>query len=206
MFRALCKLTMKSLATERYAPIQLINCWRIWLMLLLSERDLKSHAMRSKLLSLHLVLTVLNSHMPLFVSPSAIIHSTSSNEATTFVQAVNQYLCLSLSRNAVSAVPQVFEISVEIFWRVLSGMRTKLKVRSSSILASLESLTAMSLPERDRGASARDLHPYLRDENGDPQAKGHHSGNVLSPLPGTSSIGRDIPQLRLRQQCRRQYL
>ncbi|KAK7061698.1 protein transport protein sec71 [Favolaschia claudopus] len=108
VFRALCKLTMKPLNTE-------------------SERDLKSHAMRSKLLSLHLVLTILNSHLPLFVDPSAIIYSNSSHEATTFVQAINQYLCLSLSRNAVSPVPQVFEISVEIFWRVLSGMRTKLK-------------------------------------------------------------------------------
>ncbi|KAF8231895.1 hypothetical protein L208DRAFT_1361758 [Tricholoma matsutake] len=108
VFRALCKLTMKPLNNE-------------------SERDLKSHAMRSKLLSLHLVLTVLNSHMPLFVDPAAIIYSSSSNEATSFVQAINQYLCLTLSRNAVSPVPQVFEISVEIFWRVLSGMRTKLK-------------------------------------------------------------------------------
>ncbi|OCH90953.1 hypothetical protein OBBRIDRAFT_887302 [Obba rivulosa] len=108
VFRALCKLTMKPLNTE-------------------SERDLKSHAMRSKLFSLHLVLTILNNHMPLFVSPSAIIYSSSSHEATPFVQAINQYLCLCLSRNAVSPVPQVFEISVEIFWRVISGMRTKLK-------------------------------------------------------------------------------
>ncbi|CAL1701031.1 unnamed protein product [Somion occarium] len=108
VFRALCKLTMKPLNQE-------------------SERDLKSHAMRSKLLSLHLVLTILNNHMPIFVSPSAIIYSSSNHEATTFVQAVNQYLCLCLSRNAVSPVPQVFEISVEIFWRVISGMRTKLK-------------------------------------------------------------------------------
>lgn len=67
--------------------------------------------------------------MPIFVSPSAIIYSSSSHDATTFVQAINQYLCLCLSRNAVSPVPQVFEISVEIFWRVLAGMRTKLKVR-----------------------------------------------------------------------------
>lgn len=102
--------------------------------LLFSERDLKSHPMRSKLLSLHLVLTVLNSHMQLFVDPSAIIYSSSSNEATSFVQAINQYLCLCLSRNAVSPVPQVFEISVEIFWRVLAGMRTKLKVSSSSFI------------------------------------------------------------------------
>ncbi|KAG9219328.1 hypothetical protein CCMSSC00406_0001738 [Pleurotus cornucopiae] len=108
VFRALCKLTMKPLNNE-------------------SERDLKSHAMRSKLLSLHLVLTVLDSHMALFVDPSAMIYSSSHHEATTFIQAVNQYLCLCLSRNAVSSVPQVFEVSVEIFWRVLSGMRTKLK-------------------------------------------------------------------------------
>ncbi|KAI1789508.1 hypothetical protein LXA43DRAFT_892718 [Ganoderma leucocontextum] len=108
VFRALCKLTMKPLNTER-------------------QRDLKSHSMRSKLLSLHLVLMILNSHMPIFVSPSAIIYSSSSHEATPFIQAANQYLCLCLSRNAVSPVLQVFEISVEIFWRVISGLRTKLK-------------------------------------------------------------------------------
>lgn len=84
--------------------------------------------MRSKLLSLHLVLAILNSHMAVFVSSNAVILSASSNESTLFIQAIKQYLCLSLSRNAVSSVPQVFEASVEIFWRVLSGMRTKLKV------------------------------------------------------------------------------
>lgn len=108
VFRALCKLTMKPLGTD-------------------SERELKSHAMRSKLLSLHLVLTVLDTHMLLFVDPYALIFSSSNNEATPFLQAVKQYLCLALSRNAISPVPQVFDISVEIFWRILSGLRTKLK-------------------------------------------------------------------------------
>lgn len=108
VFRSLCKLTMKPLNSE-------------------SEHDPKSHAMRSKLLSLHLVLTVLNSHMQLIVDPAAIIYSASSHDAMTFVQAISQHLCLCLSRNAVSPVLQVFEVSVEIFWRVLSGMRTKLK-------------------------------------------------------------------------------
>ena len=58
----------------------------------------------------------------------------------TFVQAINQYLCLCLSRNAVSPVPQVFELSVEIFWRVILGLRTKLKVRgcASPVPFSLE--------------------------------------------------------------------
>ena len=88
--------------------------------------------MRSKLLSLHMVLVIFNAHMDVFVSPSSLIHSSSSHEATPFVQMANQYLCLSLSRNAVSPVPQVFEISVEIFWRVITGLRTKLKVRASA--------------------------------------------------------------------------
>ena len=66
--------------------------------------------------------------MNLLVDPSAVIYSSSSHEATTFIQAINQYLCLTLSRNAVSPVPQVFDVSVEIFWRVMSGMRTRLKV------------------------------------------------------------------------------
>ncbi|KAI0065725.1 hypothetical protein BV25DRAFT_1850119 [Artomyces pyxidatus] len=108
VLRAMCKITMKPLNAE-------------------SERDLKSHGMRSKLLSLHMVLIILNSHMDVFVSPSSIIYSSSSNEATPFIQMANTYLCLSLSRNAVSPIPQVFEISVEIFWRVLSGLRSKLK-------------------------------------------------------------------------------
>lgn len=95
--------------------------------LTLSERDLKSHAMRSKLLSLHLVWSILNNHLPMFVDSNVVIHSSTSRERTPFIQAVKQYLCLALSRNAVSPVIQVFELSCEIFWRVLSGMRTKLK-------------------------------------------------------------------------------
>ncbi|PWN50495.1 hypothetical protein IE53DRAFT_368864 [Violaceomyces palustris] len=108
VMRALCKLSMKPLGAD-------------------SERDLKSHAMRSKLLSLHLILTIIKTHMSIFTDPTVIIHSASTGEQTAFVQAVKQYLCLSLSRNAVSSVNQVFEISCEIFWLVLSGMRTKLK-------------------------------------------------------------------------------
>ena len=83
--------------------------------------------MRSKLLSLHMVLIVLSSHMDIIASPTSIIYSSSVHEASSFIQMANQYLCLCLSRNAVSPVPQVFEISVEIFWRTLSGLRTKLK-------------------------------------------------------------------------------
>jgi brefeldin A-inhibited guanine nucleotide-exchange protein len=93
--------------------------------------------MRSKLLSLHLLLTILNSYMPVFVDSTSLLYSGSSGEATQFLQATKQYLCLSLSRNAISSIPQVFEITVGMFWRVLSGMRSKLKVSSQKFRASL---------------------------------------------------------------------
>lgn len=83
--------------------------------------------MRSKLLSLQLVLSILNQHLHMFLDPTIVIHSSSSSSRTPFILAIKQYLCLLLSRNAVSPVIQVFELSCEIFWRVLSGMRTKLK-------------------------------------------------------------------------------
>jgi brefeldin A-inhibited guanine nucleotide-exchange protein len=83
--------------------------------------------MRSKLLSLHLILTILHNHSAVFSDPEVIIHSVSTREQTQFTQAVKQYLCLSLSRNAVSPVLAVFELSCEIFWRTLSTLRGLLK-------------------------------------------------------------------------------
>ena len=83
--------------------------------------------MRTKLLSLHLVLTVLKSHSDLFINPLIAIPSSTSLEMTPFLQATKQYLCLSLSRNAVSPVTQVFELSVEIFWSMLKSMRPQMK-------------------------------------------------------------------------------
>ncbi|WFD28283.1 guanine nucleotide exchange protein for ADP-robosylation factor [Malassezia nana] len=108
LLRALCKLSMKPLSSE-------------------SERDLKSYSMRSKLLALRTVRGVLQQHMDVFTDASVQIVSTTTGEQATFVQAVKQYLCLCLSRNAVSSVLPVFEESCEIFWLVLSGMRTKMK-------------------------------------------------------------------------------
>ena len=94
-----------------------------------SERDVRSHTMRTKLLSLHLVLTILKSHADLFTNPLVSIPSNSSLEMTPFLQATKQYLCQSLSRNAVSPVNQVFELSIEIFWCMLRSMRAQMKVR-----------------------------------------------------------------------------
>lgn len=110
-----------------------------------SERDLRSHPMRSKLLSLHLILTILKSHADLFVNPLICIPSTTSLEMTPFLTATKQYLCLSLSKNAVSVVNQVFELSVEIFWCMLKSMRAQMKASGFRCFA--------DKAERDRGAA-----------------------------------------------------
>ncbi|CAG8513048.1 4016_t:CDS:10 [Dentiscutata erythropus] len=108
VFRALCKLSMKPMSAE-------------------ASKDLKSPPMRSKLLSLHLISTTLSTHIHVFSSPNVLFMSSAKQENIPFVHAVKQYLCLSLSRNAVSPLPQVFEISLEIFWQCMIKLRSHLK-------------------------------------------------------------------------------
>ncbi|RPB21977.1 hypothetical protein L211DRAFT_886029 [Terfezia boudieri ATCC MYA-4762] len=108
VFRSMCKLSDKSISADQMA-------------------DIKSNGMRSKLLSLHLIHTILKSHMTVFTNPLVTIRSSSKNEPTRFIHAVKQYLCLSLSRNAASAAGLVFEVCCEIFWLVLREMRVMMK-------------------------------------------------------------------------------
>lgn len=95
VFRALCKLSMKPLPD--------------------GQPDPKSHELRSKVLSLHLLLSILQNAGPVF----------RSNEM--FIMAIKQYLCVALSRNGVSSVPEVFELSLSIFVALLSNFKAHLK-------------------------------------------------------------------------------
>ncbi|KAF1823337.1 uncharacterized protein K489DRAFT_193190 [Dissoconium aciculare CBS 342.82] len=108
VFRAMCKLSTKSLRPEETA-------------------DIKSQGMRSKLLSLHIIHTVLFNHHEVFTSPLATIKSSSNGDPTGFIQATKQYLCLSLSRNGASSANRVFEVASEVFWLVLRHLRSQLK-------------------------------------------------------------------------------
>ena len=110
VFRSMCRLSTKQLP-----PDQL--------------KDLKSQNMRSKLVSLAIIRTLLNNNMDVFTSPLVTIRSSVNNEPTSFGQAVNQYLRLAVSRNGASSVKQVFETSCEIFWLMLKDMRVMLKVK-----------------------------------------------------------------------------
>lgn len=95
VFRALCKLSMKPLPE--------------------GVPDERSHELRSKVLSLHLLLSILQNAGPVF----------RSNEM--FIMAIKQYLCVALSQNGVSSVKDVFELSLSIFVALLSNFKTHLK-------------------------------------------------------------------------------
>ena len=108
VFRSMCRLSHKELAPDQ-------------------QQDIHSSNMRSKMISLAIIRTTLNNNMPVFTSPLCTILGT-NNEPTSFGQAINQYLRLSVSRNGASAVRRVFEITAEIFWLMLKDMRVGLKV------------------------------------------------------------------------------
>ncbi|XP_073968830.1 ADP ribosylation factor guanine nucleotide exchange factor Sec71 isoform X2 [Rhodnius prolixus] len=97
VFRALCKLSMKPLPEGNIDP--------------------KCHELRSKILSLHLLLSILQSAGPVFRTNAM------------FVSAIKQYLCVALSKNGVSSVPQVFQLSLSIFLALLDKFKMHLKMQ-----------------------------------------------------------------------------
>lgn len=109
VFRSMCRLSTKNLSPDQ-------------------QQDIRSSNMRSKLVSLAIIRTLLNNHINVFTSSLVIIRSSSNNEPTSFGQAINQYLRLSLGKNGASSVRQVFECCCEIFWLMLRNMRVMLKV------------------------------------------------------------------------------
>nr|CAB3222754.1 brefeldin A-inhibited guanine nucleotide-exchange protein 1 [Phallusia mammillata] len=97
VFRSFCKLSMKILSE--------------------GPPDPRSHELRSKILSLHLLLSILETAGPVF----------RNNEM--FINAIKQYLCVALSKNGVSTVPEVFHLSLEIFVKLLANFKTHLKMQ-----------------------------------------------------------------------------
>ena len=77
----------------------------------------RSHEFRSKMLALELLLSILQNAGPVFKTDDV------------FISAIKQYLCVALSRNGVSSVPQVFEVSLSIFLTLLSSFKSHLKMQ-----------------------------------------------------------------------------
>ncbi|XP_074598871.1 ADP ribosylation factor guanine nucleotide exchange factor Sec71 isoform X2 [Brevipalpus obovatus] len=97
VFRSLCRLSMKVLPEGTLDP--------------------RSHELRSKILSLQLILSILQNPGPVFQS------------SDLFAIAIKQYLCVALSKNGVSNVPEVFELSLAIFSVLLKNFKTHLKMQ-----------------------------------------------------------------------------
>lgn len=98
VFRSLCKLAMKPLAGT-------------------NPTDPRSHELRSKVLSLQLLLSILQQPGPAFRSNAV------------FITAIKQYLCVALSKNGVSSVSEVFELSLAIFLSLLTHFKQHLKIQ-----------------------------------------------------------------------------
>jgi hypothetical protein len=125
VFRAFCRLSIKPLPE--------------------GTADAKAYALKSKILSLHLLNLIVQNHFSVITSTFPIVVGSDSGQekedgdgkdmdsgkqVTNFVNGIKHYLCVSLSRNAVSLVPDVLDRSLEIFFRLVIGMRHWLKVRS----------------------------------------------------------------------------
>ncbi|KAG5422239.1 SEC7 [Candida metapsilosis] len=107
VFRAMCKLSIKTLDSTTV--------------------DMKSHSVRSKLLSLHIIHTILKEHIEIFLGNDVVILSPNANEKVRLINAVRQYINLALSKNAASDLAPVFELSLEIFWIIISNLRSEFK-------------------------------------------------------------------------------
>ena len=63
-----------------------------------------------------------------------------------FIDALKQYLCVSLSKNGVSLVPMVFQLSLDIFLILLKDYRQHVKIQLEiffkDILLSMIELTS----------------------------------------------------------------
>lgn len=90
-----------------------------------SSADLKSVPMRSKVLCLSIIYSVLRDFMPIFTSPFVMVRF--SHEAVNFMQASKNLIGLALAMNAPKPIPQVFDISCEIFSLMVNHMRGPLK-------------------------------------------------------------------------------
>lgn len=107
IFRVICKLASKDLDSDTV--------------------DMKSHAARQKVLTIHLIHTILKDNIDIFLSRDVVLLSTKSDKNTRLVDAIRPSLSQALSRNATSSLAPVFELSIEIFWLLVANLRLDFK-------------------------------------------------------------------------------
>eukprot|EP00842_Homolaphlyctis_polyrhiza_P000851 jgi/Hompol1/1767/HPOL_005721-RA len=139
--------------------------------------DLRSQPVRSKLLALHLISALLTSHAYVFATSSHVLAVIAAPKATappdpstsiTFMDAIKEFMIVNLSRNATSVIPPVFEVSMEIFGKLLMSNRHVLKREISVmfteiIIPILDS--KKSIPWYQRAYLLKSLCKVLGDHN-----------------------------------------
>ncbi len=107
MFRAFCKLSLRSISPETSSSILTSNS---------NSLEFKNSIdIKSKILSLQLILSTLQNAKPAF------------KHSTHMISVIRRYLCVSLSKNGVSPVLEVFELSLAIFVALLADYKQHLK-------------------------------------------------------------------------------
>lgn len=100
MFRAFCKLSLRPVTNETAT----------------SANDIKTNIdIKSKILSLQLILATLQNAKASF------------KQSPHMINAIKRYLCVSLSKNGVSPINEVFELSIAIFVSLMADYKQHLK-------------------------------------------------------------------------------
>lgn len=88
--------------------------------------DMRSQDMRSKLLSLHIVHWILINYTSLFTRHD-LVFVIAGTEEISLIEGIKKSLCLTLSRNAASQTTTIFEITIEIYYVMMSALRNEFK-------------------------------------------------------------------------------
>ncbi|CRK16647.1 hypothetical protein BN1708_002904 [Verticillium longisporum] len=149
VFRSFCNLSTKVLPTEQLYEV-------------------RGQPMRSKLISLHLIHTLMNNNITVFTSPLCTIRNSRTNEVTTFIQAIKYYICLSVTRNGASSVDGIFNVCAEIFWLVLKFMREQFKLEIAVFLNEiyLALLARRTAPVSQKATVVTILNRFCADSRG----------------------------------------
>lgn len=85
--------------------------------------DVRSTAVRSKLLSLKILYSILNNHINCFLNKSITIVSNLNGESIPFIDSVRNYLLLSLAKNAVYQLNDIYSVCLDIFYIMITNLR-----------------------------------------------------------------------------------
>ena len=105
MFRAFCKLSLRSINQESSTSLANSN----------SPEFKNTIDIKSKILSLQLILATLQNAKQSF------------KQSPHMISVIRRYLCVSLSKNGVSPILEVFELSLAIFVALLADYKQHLK-------------------------------------------------------------------------------